>query len=91
MLWLVRWDSRSRPSFSEPCSSPLSHPPRPLQQYDAPVLEATKLYQRKAGEEITEQMYNFTDKENNEVTLRPEMTPSLARMVLGRMQVTQLL
>jgi len=36
-------------------------------------------------------MYNFTDKENNEVTLRPEMTPSLARMVLGRMQVTQLL
>ena len=51
------------------------------------MLEATKLYQRKAGEEITEQMYNFTDKEGNEVTLRPEMTPSLARMVLGRMQV----
>jgi len=57
-----------------------------FQEYDAPVLEATKLYQRKAGEEITEQMYNFTDKDNCEVTLRPEMTPSLARMVLGRMQ-----
>jgi histidyl-tRNA synthetase len=57
-----------------------------FQEYDAPVLEATKLYQRKAGEEITEQMYNFTDKEGYEVTLRPEMTPSLARMVLARMQ-----
>ena len=59
----------------------------PRQEYDAPVLESTKLYERKAGEEITQQMYNFTDKEGNEVTLRPEMTPSLARMVLGKTQV----
>ena len=39
-----------------------------FEEYDAPVLEATALYERKAGEEITQQMYNFTDKENNEVT-----------------------
>jgi histidyl-tRNA synthetase len=36
------------------------------------------------GEEIVEQMYAFTDKEGDEVTLRPEMTPTLARMVLNK-------
>ena len=55
-----------------------------FQEYDAPVLENVALYERKAGEEITQQMYNFVDKEGNGVTLRPEMTPSLARMVLLR-------
>jgi histidyl-tRNA synthetase len=55
-----------------------------FQEYDAPVLESVALYERKAGEEITEQMYNFIDKEGNGVTLRPEMTPSLARMILRR-------
>ena len=54
-----------------------------FQEYDAPVLEHVELYERKAGEEISQQMYNFTDKENTRVTLRPEMTPSLARMVLN--------
>jgi len=58
-----------------------------FQEYDAPVLEHVELYKRKAGEEITDQMYNFTDKEGAEVTLRPEMTPSLARMVLNLMRV----
>jgi histidyl-tRNA synthetase len=57
-----------------------------FEEYDAPVLERQELYKRKAGEEITQQMYSFTDKEDTEVTLRPEMTPSLARMVLGRAQ-----
>jgi len=57
-----------------------------FQEYDAPVLENEELYKRKAGEEITEQMYNFKDKEGNAVTLRPEMTPSLARMVLQLMR-----
>lgn len=57
-----------------------------FQEYDAPVLENEDLYKRKAGEEITEQMYNFKDKEGNAVTLRPEMTPSLARMVLSLMR-----
>jgi histidyl-tRNA synthetase len=55
-----------------------------FQEYDAPVLEHVKLYERKAGEEIVEQMYNFVDKEGNHVTLRPEMTPTLARMVLNK-------
>lgn len=57
-----------------------------FEKYDAPVLENVALYERKAGEEITEQMYNFVDKEDNRVTLRPEMTPSLARMVLNLMR-----
>lgn len=43
------------------------------------MLEPVDLYKRKAGEEIVEQMYNFEDKSGYEVTLRPEMTPSLAR------------
>jgi len=53
-------------------------------EYDAPVLENLELYLRKGGEEITEQLYNFTDKGDRPVSLRPEMTPSLARMVLQR-------
>lgn len=57
-----------------------------FQEYDAPVLEHEQLYKRKAGEEITQQMYNFVDKEGALVTLRPEMTPSLARMVLNLMR-----
>mmetsp|Transcript_61363 Transcript_61363/g.126719 ORF Transcript_61363/g.126719 Transcript_61363/m.126719 type:complete len:678 (+) Transcript_61363:11-2044(+) len=55
-----------------------------FQEYDAPVLESEELYKRKAGEEITQQMYNFVDKGGYAVTLRPEMTPSLARMILAR-------
>ena len=55
-----------------------------FQEYDCPVLEHVGLYERKAGEEIVDQMYAFTDKEGKRVTLRPEMTPSLARMVLNR-------
>ena len=55
-----------------------------FQEYDAPVLEHEELYKRKAGEEITQQMYNFVDKEGHAVTLRPEMTPTLARMILAR-------
>ena len=47
------------------------------------MLEHVELYERKAGEEISQQMYCFTDKEGARVTLRPEMTPSLARMVLN--------
>jgi len=55
-----------------------------FEEYDAPVLERQELYKRKAGEEITQQMYSFVDKDQCEVTLRPEMTPTLARMVLSR-------
>ena len=53
-------------------------------EYDAPVLEAESLYTRKAGEEVTEQLYNFVDKGDRPVALRPEMTPSLARMVMAK-------
>mmetsp|Transcript_72184 Transcript_72184/g.145230 ORF Transcript_72184/g.145230 Transcript_72184/m.145230 type:complete len:191 (-) Transcript_72184:1-573(-) len=53
-------------------------------EYDAPVLEAEALYVRKAGEEVTQQLYNFEDKGGRRVALRPEMTPSLARMVLAK-------
>mmetsp|Transcript_15702 Transcript_15702/g.25431 ORF Transcript_15702/g.25431 Transcript_15702/m.25431 type:complete len:541 (+) Transcript_15702:145-1767(+) len=55
-----------------------------FQEYDAPILENVELYERKAGEEIVDQMYNFEDKEGYHVTLRPEMTPTLARLVLGK-------
>ena len=55
-----------------------------FEEYDAPILETEELYTRKQGEEITQQLYNFEDKGERKVTLRPEMTPSLARMVLAK-------
>ena len=55
-----------------------------FEEYDAPVLETEELYTRKSGEEITQQLYNFEDKGGRKVALRPEMTPSLARMVMAR-------
>ena len=55
-----------------------------FEEYDAPVLEHEELYTRKQGEEITQQLYNFQDKGDRKVALRPEMTPSLARMVMSR-------
>ena len=54
------------------------------EEYDACVLEHEDLYVRKAGDEITGQLYNFVDKGGRRVALRPEMTPSLARMVMAR-------
>ena len=55
-----------------------------FEEYDAPILEREDLYTRKQGEEITQQLYNFQDKGDRKVALRPEMTPSLARMVMSR-------
>ena len=55
-----------------------------FEEYDAPVLESEELYTRKQGEEIVGQLYNFEDKGGRAVALRPEMTPSLARMVMAR-------
>jgi histidyl-tRNA synthetase len=52
-----------------------------FEEYDGPPLEPLDLYTKKSGEEIVEQLYNFVDKGGREVTLRPEMTPTLARMV----------
>lgn len=54
-------------------------------EYDAPMLESCALYDKKnSGGEILEQLYRFTDRGGREVTLRPEMTPTLARMVAGK-------
>jgi histidyl-tRNA synthetase len=50
-------------------------------EWDAPVLEPTDLYTKKSGPEIVTQLFNFTDKGEREVALRPELTPSLARIV----------
>jgi histidyl-tRNA synthetase len=53
-------------------------------EYDGPPLEPLDLYTRKSGDEIVGQLYNFTDKGGREVALRPEMTPTLARMVAAK-------
>ncbi len=51
-------------------------------EYDASILEETDLYRAKSGEEIiSEQTYSFTDRGGRDVTIRPEMTPTVARMV----------
>lgn len=56
-----------------------------FERYDASVLEPAELYRAKTGEEIVnEQTYTFTDRGDREVTLRPEMTPTVARMVAAR-------
>jgi len=55
-----------------------------FEEYDAPVVESVELYTRKAGEEIVDQLYTFEDKSGRSLSLRPEMTPSLARLVLQK-------
>jgi len=52
-----------------------------FQEYDGPPLEPLELYTDKSGEEIVQQLYAFEDKGGRKVALRPEMTPTLARMV----------
>lgn len=55
-----------------------------FREYDGPPLESLDLYIEKSGEEIVGQLYNFTDKGGREVSMRPEMTPSLARILGDR-------
>ena len=55
-----------------------------FEEYDGPPLEALELYTQKSGAEIVGQLYHFRDKGDREVALRPEMTPTLARMVAAR-------
>ncbi|HEV2965609.1 MAG TPA: histidine--tRNA ligase [Chthoniobacterales bacterium] len=50
-------------------------------EWDGPLLEPTELYRKKSGDEIVGQLFNFIDKGEREVTLRPELTPTLARVV----------
>ena len=54
------------------------------EEYDGPPLEPLELYTEKSGEEIVRQLYNFVDKGERAVALRPEMTPTFARMVGAR-------
>ncbi len=55
-----------------------------FQQYDSCVVESLPLLVRKGGEEITNQIYAFQDKSGRDLALRPELTPTLARMVAAR-------
>jgi histidyl-tRNA synthetase len=50
-------------------------------EWDGPVLESTDLYRKKSGVEIVDQLFNFTDKGEREVSMRPELTPTLGRVV----------
>ncbi len=52
-----------------------------FQEYDAPVLEPLELYTTKSGDEIEGQLFSFTDKGGRDVSMRPEMTPTVCRMV----------
>lgn len=53
-------------------------------EFDGPVLEPIELYKKKSGGELVGQLFDFTDKGERHVALRPEMTPTLARMVAAR-------
>lgn len=52
-------------------------------EYEAPMLEATELYMKKTGDELPTQLFRFNDQGDRDVTLRPELTASLARIVSG--------
>ena len=57
-----------------------------FEEYNGPMLESLELYAAKSGEEIAnEQTYNFTDRAERRLAIRPEMTPTVARMVAGKM------
>lgn len=53
-------------------------------EYEGPLVETTDLYRKKSGDEITSQLFCFEDKAGREISLRPEVTPSLARMATTR-------
>ena len=53
-------------------------------EFDGPMLETVELYKKKSGGELVGQLFDFEDKGKRHVTLRPEMTPTLARMVIAR-------
>ena len=55
-----------------------------FQEYEAPILEPTDLYRKKSGDEIAGQLFCFIDKGKRDVSMRPELTPSLARMAAAR-------
>jgi histidyl-tRNA synthetase len=60
-----------------------------FQRFEPPVVESFELLVRKAGEEVAQQIYHFEDKSNRQLALRPEVTPSLVRMIAARPQQIQ--
>ncbi|MBN1123383.1 MAG: histidine--tRNA ligase [Sedimentisphaerales bacterium] len=52
-----------------------------FEEYDGPIFEHLKMYQIKSGQEIVEQLFHLTDRGGRELAIRPEITPTLARMV----------
>ena len=52
-----------------------------FEEYDGPIFEYLKMFQIKSGDEIAEQLFNFTDRGGRSLAIRPEITPTLARMV----------
>lgn len=55
--------------------------------YDAPLLELLEVYEAKSGQElVNEQTYSFTDRGERHIAIRPEMTPSVSRMIAARQQ-----
>jgi histidyl-tRNA synthetase len=57
-----------------------------FREIGTPALERTQLYVDKSGEEITDELYNFTDQGGRDVAMTPELTPTVARMVVARQQ-----
>ena len=55
-------------------------------EYDGPTLETVELYKKKSGGELVGQLFDFVDKGERHVALRPEMTPTLARMVAAKVR-----
>ncbi|MBN2315711.1 MAG: histidine--tRNA ligase [Sedimentisphaerales bacterium] len=55
-----------------------------FEEYDGPIFEYLKMFQIKSGDEIVEQLFSLTDRGGRDLALRPEMTPTLARMVNQR-------
>ncbi|MFT5469320.1 MAG: histidyl-tRNA synthetase [Verrucomicrobiales bacterium] len=53
-------------------------------EWEGPILEPTDLYRKKSGDEITDQLFHFVDRGDREVSMRPELTPTLARMAAGK-------
>ncbi len=57
-----------------------------FEEYDAPIFEHLELFTIKSGEEIAEQLFSFTDRGGRDLAIRPEITPSLARMVNAKIR-----
>jgi histidyl-tRNA synthetase len=55
-----------------------------FQEYDGPILEPTELYKKKSGEELKTQLFRFVDQGGRDICLRPEMTPTVARLIAAR-------